>query len=486
VSFSPTLRPRQYSISTAAFAALLLAAAVGVLLPLARPGAFAIGLGALALVPLAALALASTARAATLTAALAYAGVLVWGYTEHFSPLFAYQGLIDSRPAPSAILVVVALAAVPATWLPLSAERPSTIVLWFIYLIGYVPATVVPLLLTGDLETVVPFALALLAAIAIAALIVRLPPASVELPHLAPAAFMWLLVALALLSSIYIAASFGIQSLPSLGEVYDTRAQFNTELGGAVGAGYIIPWAGNAINPMLMAFGIAQRRIPLVALALAGQLLIYANTGLKSVLFSIALVPLVFVAISVARRSFGLVAAVAAPAALVGGVIANSLTGDWSLVLARRIFATPGQVGWYYWDYFSAHPPYQLAHSFLSGFFSTPYTVDPPALIGHAYFPDANPSANASLWADAFANFGLAGIFGFTVVLGLVLLVIDGLGRGRDARVFGPTLAVAGLSLAESGLFTTITTLGLGVGCVLIALMPIGSGDSARGRPPPG
>ena len=97
-------------------------------------------------------------------------------------------------------------------------------------------------------------------------------------------------------------------------------------------------------------------------------------------------------------------------------------------------------------------------------------------LIGHAYFPDANPNANASLWSDAFANFGVAGIVGFTVVLGLVLLLIDGLGHRRDARVYGPMLAVAGLSLAESGLFTTITTLGLGVGIVLIALMPTRAG----------
>ena len=202
---------------------LLFAAAVGVLLPLARPGAFALGLGGLVLLPLGALAVAGAVRAATVTAALAYAGALVWGYTEHFSPLFAYQGLIDSGPAPAEMLVMVALAALPSAWLPLSARRPSTIVLWFVYLIGYVPATVVPLLLTADLEAVLPFALALLAAIALVTLIVRLPPATVELPHLAPTPFMWLLAGLGLLSTIYIAANFGVNSLPGLGDVYDTR-----------------------------------------------------------------------------------------------------------------------------------------------------------------------------------------------------------------------------------------------------------------------
>jgi hypothetical protein len=333
---------------------------------------------------------------------------------------------------------------------------------------------------------VMPLALSLLAAIAIAAVLVHLPPATIKFPHLSPTAFTWLLVALGLLSSMYIAATFGIHSLPSLGNVYDTRDQFNTELGGAVAAGYIVPWAGNAINPMLMGLGIARRRIGILTLGLVGELLIYANTGLKSVLFAIALVPLVYLAILVARRSFALVAVVATPVLLIGGVILGSFTSQWSLGLARRVFATPGQVSWYYYDYFSDHPPYQLSHSFLSWIFSNPYSVEPAVLIGHAYFPDENPHANASVWADAFANFGLAGILGFTVVLGLVLLIVDGLGQRRDARVFGPMLAVAGLSLAETGLFTTILTQGLALGCVLIALMPPDSGDSARARDPTG
>jgi hypothetical protein len=485
MSVSPSLRTVPRRVSPPTFL-VILAAVVGVLLPLGRPGAFSIGIGALVLLPLAALAFAGTVRAATVAAVLAYAGVLAWGYTEHFSPLFAYQGLIDARPGSSAMLIGVLLAALPATWLPLSAARPSTIVLWCVYLIGYVPVTVVPLMLTGDLEAVLPFALALLTAIALASLILRLPPAAIRFPHLSPTAFTWLLAALGLLTSMYIAATFGVHSLPSLGNVYDTRAQFNTELGGVVGAGYIVPWAGNAINPMLMALGIARRSVGLFTLGLVGELLIYANTGFKSVLFAIALVPLVYLAISVARRSFALIAALAAPVLLVCGVILSSLTDQWALVLARRIFATPGQVGWYYYDYFSDHPSYQLSHSFLGWLFSGPYTVDPPVLIGYVYFPDANPNANASLWADAFANFGLGGILGFTVVFGLLLLVVDGLGRRRDARVFGPMLAVVGLTLAESGLFTTILTLGLGLGCVLIALMPPADVDSARGARAPG
>jgi hypothetical protein len=482
MSVAPSLRAKPRSVSLPA-SAVLLGGIVGVLFALARPGAFAVGVGALVVLPAFVLVLAGAARAVTLAGALAFGGTFVWAYTGYFAPLYAYQGMVDAGPEPAATLVVVALAALPAAWLPLSADRPSTVVLWFLYLLGYVPAVIVPLLLTGELVTVLPLVVSLLAAIAILSLLLRLPPAPLEPPRVAASAFAWVLAGLGLTSSLYIAATFGVHALPSLAEVYTTRSHFNTALGGAAAAGYVVPWAANAINPALMALGVARRRLELVALGLVGQLLIYANTGFKSVLFSILLVPLVYAAIAVARRSFGLVATLAAPAIIAAAVLADSLSGHWLIALVRRLFATPGQVGWYYHDYFSEHPHYQLSHSFLGWLLESPYSEDPPLLIGRVYFPNDDPNANAHLWADAFANFGFAGIFVFTVVLALILLVVDGLGRKRDARVYASMLAIAGMTLASSALFTTLLTLGFGVACLLIALMPPSPDDQRAAGP---
>jgi O-antigen polymerase len=479
-SVSPSVRIRRRGFSPPALA-VLLAATVGGLLPLARPDAFWIGLCALALLPLAALVVAGSARAATITAAIVYVGVLIWFYTTQVAPLYSYYGLIDAGPEPMTTLVVTALAALPAAWLPITARRPSFIVLWLLYLVGYVPVTVVPLYLEGDLATVLPFDLALVASMAIIASIVRLPPVPISAPHLSLSTFTRVMLILGLLCFAYIAVAFGVQSLPSFSSVYTRRAEFDTAVGGAAGAGYVVPWAGNVINPFLMTLGMIRKRAELVVLGVAGQLLIYSATGFKSVLFSIALVPLVYIAISVARRSFGLLATAAAPVILLLAVAGDSLTGGTSLSLARRVFTTPGQLSWYYFDYFSVHPPYQLSHRFLGWLFSNEYSVEPAALIGSVYFPESNPSANANLWADAFANFGIAGIVGFSVVFGLVLLVVDGVGLGRDARIAGPLLAIAGLNLASSALFTNLLTFGLGLCCVLIAVMPPAS-DNAHGR----
>ena len=200
-------------------------------------------------------------------------------------------------------------------------------------------------------------------------------------------------------------------------------------------------------------------------------------------LFSVALVPLVYLAVSRASRSFGLVAILAAPVILAGGVRAGSLTGELSLSLVRRFFATPGQVGWYFYDYFSAHPKFHLSHSFLGWLFSSGYVEDPPQVIGGCTSRGRSRARMPTSGRDAFANFGFAGIIVFTVVMAFVLLIVDGLGQRRDIRVYGPMLAIAGGSLASSALFTTLLTIGLGFGCLLMALMPP-AGPDARAGPP--
>ena len=480
MSLSPSVLVRQRRVSPVMVAGLLIAIGAG-LLPLARPGAVTVGVGVLALLPLSALVLAGTARAAAITAALGYAAALVWAYTNHYSPIYAYLGQIDARPEALETLVVVGLAALPAAWLPLEARRPSTVLLWLLYLTGYVSLTVVPLFIEGDLSTVLPFDIAMAGSMAVLALVARLPTARIRPPTLSLVSLTHLLIVLGVLSSVYIAAAFGIHAPPNLNDVYATRLQSNTVFEAAFGVGYIVPWAGNAINPMLMALGMARRRVDLVLLGFAGQVLIYSVTGYKSVLFSIAVVPLVYVTISFARRWFGVLVPAAGAVILVGGTLAGGL----ALGLARRVFATPGQVGWYYYEYFSDHPVYQLAHSFLSWLGSSPYTVPPPQVIGSVYFPGTGTNANANLWSDAFANFGFAGIVAFSLVLALVLWFVDALGRGRDLRIVGPLMAIAGLNLSDGALFTTILTNGLAVTCLLIALMPPTSARAAGRSPPP-
>src|SRR5919202_1288329 len=121
--------------------------------------------------PIAALVLVGPGRALVIAGALGYAAALSWAYTSHFSPVYAYSGLIDADPAPTAVLVVAAITALPAVWLPIAARRPSAIVLWTLYLVGYVPTAMVPIYLTGSLHRVLPFEIALVSSMAVLGLL---------------------------------------------------------------------------------------------------------------------------------------------------------------------------------------------------------------------------------------------------------------------------------------------------------------------------
>ena len=292
------------SVSLRAVGILLAAVAAG-LIVLSRPGAVPVGIGALALAPISALVLVGPARALAIAGALGYAAALNWAYTSHFSPVYAYSGLIDADPTPTAVLIVAGITALPAAWLPIAARRPSSIVVWTLYLVGYVPTAMVPIYLTGSLHSILPFEISLVSSMAVLGVLLRLRPPEIRVPHLSLSTFTRLLVGLGVLCSLYIAATFGIHTLPSLSKVYVTRAQFAAVQGGTALGGYVVPSAANVINPLLMAIGMARRRGALMALGLFGQLLIYADTGYKAVLFSLVLVPVVYVAISRAARAFG-------------------------------------------------------------------------------------------------------------------------------------------------------------------------------------
>jgi competence ComEA-like helix-hairpin-helix protein len=450
--------------------AILSAAAAGALLGLASPGAAWVVVAALVVLPIGALVLAGPARAATVAASLAYVAALIWIYRADMVPVWAYAGMIDARPSATDVLVVTGIAVLPAMWIPVPARRASTIVLWVVYLMGYLPAVVLPPFLGAELGTVLRLDLALLGSMALVALILRVPVPRIDVRPMSATTFTRLLTVTALLGIVYMIAGFGLHGLPSVTDVYETRDAFKSAVGGIPGGSYLIGWATGVIYPLLMAWGIARRRPALVILSVLAQLLVYSVTGYKAALFSIVFVPLVYMAVSHFRRSFGLLLSVGVPAILV--LSALPAAGNTALGLASRMYVLPAQLTYYYYEYFSIHPQYELSHSFLRWFSTRPYSQEPPDLIGSVYFPGTGTHANAGLWADAYANFGFGGIFAFTVVFGLVLWAADGVSRNRDMRIVGALLGVAALAINSGAVFTAILTNGIALSLLLILFMP--------------
>jgi hypothetical protein len=466
-------------------AACFAAGIVIALLPLDHVQALALVVGVVAV----AVAMsAGRQRPLIAVGAIVYVGVLHWVYVDWVAPVYSYYGTIAAGADWPALLVVTVLSAIPAVWLPTELRRPSDVVLWFLYLFGYVPACAIPIHILGpELWPVLPFLVVLAVAFATLGLTRRIPPVALSWPGLSDRAFSRLLVVLSLGAAGYLILIFGSPTgLPNFENVYDIRAGYTAVANATAGAGYIVPWVGNVIFPFLVANGLARSRARLVIVGIAGELLVYGTTGFKTVLFSIFLVPLLYLAVRHARRRFGTLLIWAGVAVIGLSVAATWVSGSiWPLALfVERLLAVPGQITAYYYDFFSSHQTLELSRSFLRWFIAPPYDVDPPYLIGAVYMKPGT-DANANLWADAMANFGLVGIVPFTLVLGGVMWILDSVTSGRDLRVVGPTLGLAGITLGNAALFTSILTLGLGLTIGLIALMPRSGSDAAETRAMP-
>src|SRR5262249_32311436 len=147
-----------------------------------------------------------------------------------------------------------------------------------------------------------------------------------------------------------------------------------------------------------------RRRLCLLA-GICGQIIVFGVTGQKSILFSALFLTVLSLVIKRWKQSFGMVLT----AALIAAGFIGSFGDDtnqgvyFSSLIARRTLITPGQLTGFYFEHFS-----QVSHAGMGFHFSrwAPPFFGPPQEIGLVYF-GGNVDANASLWAEGFAEFGI-------------------------------------------------------------------------------
>jgi hypothetical protein len=417
---------------------------------------------------------------------IAYATVFHVVYATVIAPSFAYSGSIYAPVSDVAVGVAGIAAILPSLWLPSRLTRPSQVSLWLMYLVGYIPASlVIYYVLERDIGDLWPFTLVLLTSMAILGFMDRLPRTYWVVPVGSSVRSFSRYLAIAALATIgYIAGTVGINlQLPDLVAVGEIRASFGEAVGNAGPVlAYVVVWSANVVGPLLIAIGLRSRRLPLVALGVLLELVIYGITGFKTALFSSVLV-LGLVALFAVRRhpsaaslawiTAVLVVTVAVIDRLNGSIVATS-------IFVRRLLEVPALVTSWYFEFFSENPTYGLAHSFLRTWVRPPSELPPAEVIGSAYFGPAT-SANGGLWADAFANFGFLGMLIFPAILGGVFWLLDVVADRVDLAVTGSVAGILGVIMTNTALFTTLMSHGLGLAIILFAVLPRSEAVPHRG-----
>lgn len=413
-------------------------------------------------------------RAEVVAAAALFVFVVHWSYRLVIAPAWEHAGLAYQPAADGSLIFALIAAVAPAVWLPRRADRVSTVTLWILYAVPFVPASLVPHYVLGAGWGVVPLNIGLLLAVSIPSIAQRIPVPTLHIPSLSPNAYAGAVATAGLGAGIVLVASFGLGSLPGLDEIYDTRAEYKDRVQDAGRlVGYVVGAAGTVIFPFLIVLGLARRQ-GLLALGATGVVLVYSITGYRSALFAVPLAVVMYVITRYLPSRLVTVVLTGFATTIGLAILTDHLmgTGAISAVAIRRTLSVPGQLTGYYYDFFSTHPTYGLGHSVLGWLQEAPYAVTPPRLISMEYFGNEQAHANANLWADGYANFGMIGLVGSGVLLAALLWIADVVARDKPLTLTVPVFIAASFSLTNSGLLTSLLSHGIVAALILLAAMP--------------
>ncbi|MDR7142214.1 hypothetical protein [Rhizobium sp. BE258] len=142
-------------------------------------------------------------------------------------------------------------------------------------------------------------------------------------------------------------------------------------------------------------------------------------------------------------------------------------------IAIRRAFFVPSGMTFQWFDFFTFHPHVYWADKVLASFSSGEYVgVNIPRLLGGYFVPGADSASNMGLVPAGYAQAGIWGVLLYSVILGLVLSVLNTIVRSGAPLWFVSAMTIGPLrtALADSDLFTTLLSHGLGMAVILLWL----------------
>lgn len=410
-------------------------------------------------------------------AALAYAIALHWVYTELILDAFTYVGYSYQAATPQILALCWIEVSIVGALLPQRGVKPSDVVLWILFVVVIAP-TMLMLPYIGPMSDFEAFTFVsgMGAAFLLAVLVARRKEAAKPLPiRMASTSFAIVIVLFSLIVYLVVAQNAGLSlRLPNLSDVYEVREDYRDALAGSTILGYLLANQANVINPLLISWGIATRRWPLLVIAVIGQLVLFSATGFKSVLFSLLAIPILVFLFRSARPRKLLVFLWGAAGLLVVTAIIDLLQDGlfWSSLFGRRFLFTPARLSGLYFEWYSNNPLSLMANSILSPFIDTAYPYGPARTI--AIYATGSPTAslNANMFASGFAEFGWFGLFGVAVVLGLYLRVLDRAAVGVPLLVTAIVVVMPAVTLSNTALHTSVLSHGLLAALLVLAIVP--------------
>ena len=349
------------------------------------------------------------------------------------------------------ILSVIIFSIIPIFFLPKKIDVPSSVICWLLYFLSYLPTAFIYIYFTGSIFEYLQLMIILLVSIAIFRFTILI---KIRFKQRRKINFLYLDYVfffsffLFLIIYLWSLSDFNIDLNPE--NVYKRRLAARDNYGYM---GYFIALIKSAFLVFSVYLFLIKRKILYLSLALIGVFGIYAFDGTKTpIILFLALIFYGFLFYYISKTS-------PKPTTLFLSLIAACL-GSWVLLVlfdspllidffVRRVFIIPGVMNGYYFDYFQ----------FFPNIFNPPQNVS--YIIGDIYFGKDYANASTGIWMNAFARYGLFGVFFISFISGLTAIFLDSMIE-KNNRLLGLLIGImVGFTWSEQAFATSIFSGGI-------------------------
>ncbi|MGJ7910827.1 hypothetical protein [Neobacillus sp. LXY-1] len=237
-------------------------------------------------------------------------------------------------------------------------------------------------------------------------------------------------------------------------DIYELRAEAEY----SVFWGYLINWISKLLIPFCIVMYMIENKKAMLFFSCCLQIYFYLCIGYKSILFSVVF--LIVFTFLLKRNKFLFGVPIFYTVAIFASSLLYKLTNNLFTIaiMPIRQLNIPGLLNFRHYDFFSHNPKLYFSEGLIGKIFGleSPYTIHSTFLVS-----SNGANANTGFLADAYDNGGLILMLIYTIVLGLVLLLIDSTSQGLDnSKRYTALMLYTVVILNDSALLTTFLTSG--------------------------
>ena len=230
------------------------------------------------------LTLRSILRISMPVSVLLYCAAFHYSYANWMSKAWGYMGLTYKSPDLALLAISYILAATMCAVSPTKLRRPSHAIYWVLFFTVYIPGLLVPLFLQLD-NGMALFGLQLSLTGGMLAIAVSYRFTLVRLRRYPASPQLFWLVFAVVFCACNAAVLFAYRNnlhLASLKDIYSIRHQGASVTEDNPVIGYVIQLLGSVMDPLLISYGLANRRKKLAGLGILGEVIVYSASSAKA------------------------------------------------------------------------------------------------------------------------------------------------------------------------------------------------------------